>query len=68
MGVKMHRVVLYVKDIHDESNRVSLKRDFENGHCPEFVHVDEIDTVDIGEWHDGHPLNKIGADHKGYFK
>jgi hypothetical protein len=66
---KMHRVVIYVTDLNGlEHTHESLKQELESLPCPEFVHVGEIKTTDIGEWHDEHPLNKIGANHEEYFK
>jgi hypothetical protein len=65
---KMHRVVLYVKDLNDTNSPEGLKDTFEGQKYPEFVTVGDIQTVDIGEWHDNHPLNKIGSDHESYFK
>jgi hypothetical protein len=64
----MHRVVLYVKDLNEENTHEGLRNTFRNNKYPEFVTVGDIRTVDIGEFEDDHPLNKIGSDHESYFK
>lgn len=65
---KMHRVVLYVMELNDKYSPDQLKILFEQMRYPEFVHVGEIKTADIGEWKDEHPLNLPGGDYESYFK
>jgi hypothetical protein len=68
MTVKMHRVVLYVKELNNEYSHSELKTLLEGNRHPEYVKVGEIKTTDIGEWHDKHPLNFSGANHEEYFE
>lgn len=68
MGTKMHRVVLYVKDLNGPNTPAGLAQQFKSMKYPEFVTVGKIKTVDIGEWSDDHELNFLGHDHERYFK
>jgi hypothetical protein len=68
MGTKMHRVVLYVKDLNLDNTPEGLSSIFRSNKYPEYLTVGEIKTTDIGEWHDKHPLNFSGANHEEYFE
>ena len=68
MTTKMHRVVLYVLDLNLDNTPEGLKSEFSSLKYPEYVHVGEIKTTDIGEWHDKHPLNLPGGNYEEYFK
>lgn len=68
--VKMHRVVVFVKDINNENSQADLKTYFENMRHPEFTSVLDIKTTTIGEYDDDHELNKTKAtlaQHEAYF-
>ena len=68
MGTRLRKVVLYVLDLNDPMSEESLKAEFESMRYVDFVKVDSIETADIGQWHDDHPLNKKGGDFEAYFK
>ena len=66
--MKLHKVVLYVID-HDMIGPENVKGVLENteytNRCirPE---VGDIQTFDIGPWHDDHPLNYRGCDFEAF--
>jgi hypothetical protein len=58
--VKLHRVVLSIVDI-DELGAELVRHEIERFSYPNDCitpSVISIETWDIGEWHDNHPLNK----------
>jgi hypothetical protein len=63
---KLYKVELYVIDVNRDWTSESLKAQLE--HSIDFVKVESVSEVDIGEWHDDHELNKRGADYEKYFK
>lgn len=63
---RMRKVVLYVLDLNNPMSEQDLANEIVNN--LEFAQIGSIKTVDIGEWHDDHELNKRGADHEKYFK
>lgn len=64
--MKMYKVVSYVIDF-ENIGPDAIEHGF--NHMKYFYpHVEEINSVDIGEWSDDHPLNKLGADWDSYFK
>jgi hypothetical protein len=64
---KLRKVVLYIVEVEpmSESDIVAELRNMK--YLPN-VKIESLETKDIGEWHDGHELNKINADHEKYFK
>jgi len=57
--VKVHKIELYVVDF-DEVGATGTKETIENAMFPNDCispNVIDVQTVDIGEWHDAHPLN-----------
>ena len=57
--MNVHRLVIMVVDF-DEIGAEGVKSVIENARFPNDCispHVMEVDTRDIGEWHDEHPLN-----------
>lgn len=58
--MKVYRLEIKVIDF-DEVGPEEMKTILENNHYPNHCispHVTKIESVDIGEWHDEHPLNK----------
>lgn len=58
--MKAHKLTVLVIDF-DGVGPEDIKTILENQNYPNHCmspNVKEIQTVDIGEWHDGHPLNK----------
>lgn len=56
-----HKVVLTIVDF-DDIGAEEIKRVLESARYPNRCvspHVFDIETVDIGEWTDDHPLNKL---------
>ena len=67
--MKMHRIVVYVKDINGSApTAASAMQQIYANKWPEFLSFGPYQTVDVGEWDDDHPLNKKGTDHEGFFK
>lgn len=65
---KLRKVTLYILDSNDPLTDEDIRWQLSTiKHLP-FVNVGEIESADIGEWHDDHELNKRGADHEKYFK
>lgn len=61
--MKVHRITLYVID-HDGVGADGCKVTLENANYPNdciWPHVISVQTAEIGEFHDDHPLNKPGA-------
>jgi len=59
--MEVHKITLIVID-HDEVGANGIKGMLENTKYPNHCmapDVREIETVDIGEWFDDHPLNSI---------
>ena len=59
--MNVHRLVIMVVDF-DEIGAEGIKGVIENARFPNdciHPHVMEVDTRDIGEWHDEHPLNYL---------
>lgn len=52
--MKMHRMVVYVIDFEDDGENAIIS---EIEDSIEGAKVEEVDTADIGEWHDEHELN-----------
>lgn len=69
MGKKVHRIVLEVLDL-DEVGIADIKAILENGNYPGdciSTRVREMQTRDIGEWDDDHPLNNAEEAHRFFF-
>lgn len=64
MGTKMHRAIIYIKDLNDDNTTESIKNYLENLRYLEFATVKDIRTTDIGEWDDDHELNLTSATQK----
>lgn len=69
---KMHRIVLYVIDHADQhispAAVIDEIRNHRHGYLGEVVVKGQHDgTVDIGPWHDDHPLNKLDSEPEDYF-
>ncbi len=66
--MKLFRAVLYTLPLNEKgATAENLKSILQNLRYPEFLHVERVDTTDIGEWSDDHELNKRGADYSKYF-
>lgn len=68
--MKAHVVILTIID-HDNLGADGVKMEIENVRYPNDClspHVLKIETADIGEWSNEHPLNQIDADWSHYFK
>lgn len=63
---KMYRLEVYVMDLNsqfrDEKDLIDHME-----YKTDFLDVDSVDCVDIGEWHDDHPLNKTDCSKAPYF-
>jgi len=58
--MKVHQVILTIVDF-DNVGADGVKITLENAHYPNRCispQVRSVETRDIGEWHDGHPLNQ----------
>lgn len=58
--MKVHRIVLCIVD-HDEVGGEEAGQIIQNQKYPNYCiypMVQSVETVDIGEWSDDHPLNK----------
>lgn len=69
---KMTKLILYVIDYNETGagpqDLISELREQRRGYLGESgIHAVEAGVVEIGEWHDDHPLNKRDADHEKYF-
>ena len=62
--MKIHRIVMYVIDF-DGLGAQGVKDELENTRFANDCispQIGDIQTRDIGEWHDGHFLNKRGSE------
>jgi UTP:GlnB (protein PII) uridylyltransferase len=66
MGTKMHRAVIYIKDLNSDNSINDIKNELENMRNLEFVTVTDIRSTDIGEWNDDHELNLTDATQEQY--
>lgn len=67
--MKAYKVTLIVLPINqDVEDEAAVEAAFENLDYPEFVHVLGIESRDIGEWSDDHPLNKTATCDAAYKK
>lgn len=67
MGAKLHKVTIFVTDFRDEHSHKDLIREFESMKFVDGVYVYELETIDVGEWHDDHELNNRSIDREKYF-
>lgn len=61
--MKIHRVVMYIIDF-DEVGADGVKEVLQNTRYPNRCispNIAEVQTRDIGEWSDDHPLNKLST-------
>jgi hypothetical protein len=61
--MQAHKVTLLIIDM-DELGREEIKEVIENTHYPNRCidpEVYNIETVEIGEWYDDHPLNQTAT-------
>lgn len=65
--MKAHKITVLVIDFDGMHEHGDIAYEIERSKHLN-VKVKEIETVDIGEWDDDHPLNKRGADWQSYFK
>ncbi len=68
--MKAHKIEILIID-HDELGAEEIKAVIENQKYPNWSispEVKEINTVDIGYWHDNHPLNLSSKSQKEYEK
>lgn len=62
--MQAHKVTLLVLSLNDELPADEIKSEIENVRYPNdciSVEVHDIETVEIGEWNDNHPLNQTEA-------
>lgn len=64
--MKAHKITLLVLNFENTSEE-DLRTLIEHNKYLS-VSVEEVETVELGEWDDDHPLNKKGRDWKSYFK
>lgn len=70
--MKVHKVILFIVD-HDEVGAEDIKGILEETKYPNHCispHIKSIETKDIGEFHDQHPLNlwdKCDAEYERLF-
>ena len=65
LKMKAHKVTLFIIDM-DEVGAEEIKVVIENAHYPNRCispEVYNIETVDVGEWSDDHPLNQTATAH-----
>ena len=68
--MKLHRVTVYIVD-HDELGANDVKVEMENVRYPNHCispRITSVETVDIGEWSDDHPANRLSCELSEYFK
>ena len=68
--MKIYKVELYVID-HDGLGDEEIASVLENTKYPNRCispDVANVESKDIGEWWDGHPLNRTSVDVKAYYK
>jgi hypothetical protein len=63
--MKVYRVELLVLDF-ENSGKESITIDLEQSGASPYVQVMEIESKDIGEWSDDHPLNISGQQKEEY--
>lgn len=51
----IHKVTMYVVDVDDTFNKNELEYLFDRTDW--FMRYDEVESADVGEWEDDHPLN-----------
>lgn len=62
--MKAHKVTLLVLSVNDELSAEEIKSEIENNRYPNdciSVEVHDIESAEIGEWDDDHPLNQTDA-------
>jgi hypothetical protein len=67
--MKFHRLEVYVLDF-DGLGAEEVQSVLENQRYPNWCispKVHKMETVDIGEWYDEHPLNRKSTDPSTYF-
>jgi len=64
---KMYKVTMYIVDTDMNYGQKSDVVEVVNNRLGDVSSI-TTDVVDIGIWHDDHPLNKRGADYEAYFK
>jgi hypothetical protein len=68
--MKAYKVELLIID-HDELGLAGIKEVLQQTRYPNYCispEVKDITSVDIGEWHDDHPLNKYETSDEEYRK
>lgn len=65
----IHKVIMYIVDIEDDFNENELEYMFDRTDW--WCRYNKVESADIGEWHDEHPLNYTNCPietHESYFK
>lgn len=62
----LHKVTVYAIGINGRDLDV-ITHELDNLNDDVLTHIGDITTVDIGEFHDEHPLNQGGCDYEAWF-
>lgn len=60
-----YKVVVTVVDYNGLGEKIVLGEIEHSRHVS--INIEDVQVVDVGEWHDDHPLNKIGCDTLAWF-
>lgn len=62
---KLYRATVYVVDYPEMGEEMIVEEITRSHHIS--INLGDLDTAEIGEWHDDHPLNEYGCDYESYF-